>query len=351
MRLPPPRTRDPLRAPAIRWGVLGPGSIANAFTEAISSGTASTVVAVGSRSLARARAFANRHEISRAHGSYEDLVADGRVDAIYVATPHSAHHEHAMLALNAGKPVLVEKAFTRNAIEAREVFALASKRGLLAAEAMWSRYLPHYDVIKRAIEEGLLGQVVSVRAENGQRRWPDGPERLWRPELAGGSLLDLGVYPLSFADHLLGRAASVTASGLLTEGGVDAAAAVALTTTEGAGALVTSTLRASAPNTAVVVGTEARIELSGPFYCPCLIRLIGPAGRVIDEQDWRDPVKTAGLRFQAAEFATSLVDGWRETVSMPPDATMRVMEVMDEARRQIGISYPGESSDTRSGRH
>ena len=206
LTLAAPSVPDPMEAPAIRWGVLAPGGIANTFADAVHEGTRSRVVAVGSRSLERAREFAGRHGVERAHGSYADLVADPDVDAVYVASPHSEHHEHALLALRAGKPVLVEKAFTRSLREADEVLETAQAAGLLVAEAMWSRYLPHYDVIRRTVEAGTLGEVVLVDADHGQLLWPNGPARLSQPELAGGALLDLGVYPLSFADHVLGRA-------------------------------------------------------------------------------------------------------------------------------------------------
>ena len=206
-----------MEAPAIRWGVLAPGGIANTFAAAVHEGTRSRVVAVGSRSLERAQEFSGRHGVARAHGSYADLVADPDVDAVYVASPHSEHHEHALLALRAGKPVLVEKAFTRNLREADEVLGLARSGGLLAAEAMWSRYLPHYDVVRRTVAAGTLGDVVLVEADHGQLLWPDGPARLSQPELAGGALLDLGVYPLSFADHVLGGLGGVASRGTLTD--------------------------------------------------------------------------------------------------------------------------------------
>jgi predicted dehydrogenase len=156
---------DPMEAPPVRWGVLAPGGIANVFADAVHEGTRSRVVAVGSRSPERAQEFAGRHGVERAHGSYAELVDDPDVDAVYVASPHSEHHEHALLALRAGKPVLVEKAFTRSLREADEVLETASAAGLLAAEAMWSRYLPHYDVIRRTVEAGTLGDVVVVDAD------------------------------------------------------------------------------------------------------------------------------------------------------------------------------------------
>ena len=334
---------DPIDAPAIRWGVLAPGGIANRFAEAVAEGTRSSVVAVGSRSPERARAFAERHGIPRAHGSYAELVADGEVDAVYVASPHSEHHEHALLALRAGKPVLVEKAFTRSLREADEVLGVAEASGLLAAEAMWSRYLPHYDVIRRTVEAGTLGEVVLVEADHAQRLWPGGPARLSQPELAGGALLDLGVYPLSFADHVLGRLDDVVARGTLTDLGVDATTVVGARGPNGELAHLWCSMAAATSCPARVVGSDARLEVEGRFYAVgSRVRLIAPDETVLDE--YVPPVSTHGFRFEAAEFARALHAGRRETWSMPWAATRRVMTAMDEVRRQLGVVYPGETT-------
>jgi predicted dehydrogenase len=343
LRLPEARTPAPRTAPAIRWGILAPGGIAHAFADAVAVGTDSTVVAVGSRSPARARDFADEFGIKRAHGSYEDLVADPDVDAVYIASPHSEHRAHALLALEAGKPVLVEKAFTRSADETREVFWAAQERGLLVVEAMWSRFLPHYDVVRHVVESGLIGEVVAVFADHGQRLYPDGPARLAEPELAGGALLDLGVYPVSFADLVLGAPVAVSARGTLTDLGVDASTSIALTSESGAQGLLSCTMSAVTPCTAVVAGTEARLELTGPFYnARSTIRLVGRTNDVLDERAGGLADDVRGFSYEAAEFARCLVAGETESPVMPQATTLRVMETMDEVRRQIGLRYPGE---------
>jgi predicted dehydrogenase len=342
MTLPAPLTPDPHSAPAIRWGVLAPGGIAHTFAEAVAVGTASEVVAVGSRSAERARAFADEFGVERAHGSYEDLVADAGVDAIYVASPHSEHHDHALLALEAGKPVLVEKAFARSAAQARGVLGAASERGLLAAEAMWSRYLPHYDVVRQAVAGGVIGDVVAVYADHGQKLYPDGPARLSQPELAGGALLDLGVYPVSFADMVLGEFASVSATGTLTDLGVDATSSIVVTGGAGTQGLLSCTMNSATHCTAVVAGTVARLEMDGRFYAPGTVRLVGRDGSVLDTYEGALPDDLRGFSFEAAEFARCLTSGETQTGPMPHAATMRVMEAMDEVRRQIGVTYPGE---------
>ena len=179
--LPAPRTPDPLTAPPVRWGILAPGWIAGQFAAALREGTRQEIVAVGSRSLDRARAFADEWGAPAAYGSYQELVDDPQVDIVYVASPHSEHHQQTRLALEAGKPALVEKAFTRNAAEARDLVALARSNGLFLLEGMWSRFLPHYDVIAQALQDGLIGEVTTVFADHGQRLYPGGPERLASP--------------------------------------------------------------------------------------------------------------------------------------------------------------------------
>ncbi len=330
-------------APPVRWGVLGPGGIATTFAEAVHHGTRSTVVAVGSRSAERAAAFAERHGVPRAHGSYEDLVADPDVDAVYVASPHSEHRDHALLALRAGKPVLVEKAFARSLAEADEVLDEAQAQGLLAAEAMWSRYLPSYDVVRRTVEAGTLGEVLLVDADHAQLLWPDGPARMSQPELAGGALLDLGVYPLAFADHVLGGLDAVRASATLSDRGVDVTTTVTARGPHGGIAALWCSMGAATSCTARVVGTRARLELDegGSFYgSACRVRLVGPDESVLDE--WAPEVTDHGFRYEVAEVARALDAGRTQTWSVPWDATRRVMAAMDEVRRQVGVVYPGE---------
>ncbi len=347
LRLPAPRTPDPMDAPQLRWGVLGPGGIATSFAESL-TGTRQRVVAVGSRSVARAEAFAQRFGADTAHGSYADLVEDPQVDIVYVASPHSEHHAHALLALEAGKPVLVEKAFTRNATEARDVLETAAQHGLFVMEAMWSRFLPHIDVVRQAVESGLLGDVQTVLADHGQLLYPDGPRRLADPALAGGALLDLGVYPLSFASLVLGSFERITASGVLTAEDVDAQDGVVATTATGQQAVLSTTMLAKTPTTAAVCGTVARLEIDGDFYGPNVVRLLSRAGELLDTHDpaTAGPMH-GGLRHEAVEAARCVAAGETESPLMPHAETLRVMEAMDEVRRQVGVVYPGEETSGR----
>ncbi|HEX6887194.1 MAG TPA: Gfo/Idh/MocA family oxidoreductase [Candidatus Nanopelagicales bacterium] len=330
---------DPRSAPPIRWGILGPGGIAAQFTSAVQQHTTSSVVAVGSRSAGRAAEFAARWGIAASHAGYAELVADPTVEAVYVASPHSEHHAHALLAIAAGKHVLVEKAFTRNAAEAREVFQAARDAGVFAMEAMWTRFLPHVLALREVLARGEIGEVVGVIADHGQNMKHLPPEhRLHAPELAGGALLDLGVYPIAFAHDLLGAPDRISALGSLTATGVDGQVAIALGFAGRAQASLHTTLWARSATTAVIFGTGGRIEVATDFYRPTTFTVVRDDGG-----RWtHDGVVDNGLQFEAAEVARCIVEGRAESARMPWQDTLAVLATMDEVRRQIGLRYPAE---------
>lgn len=334
---PLPLGPDPAQAPPLRWGILAAGGIAKNFATQVPGHTASTVVAVGSRSAERAAAFAAEHGIERSYGDYAELVADPDVEAVYVASPHSEHRAHALLALRAGKHVLVEKSFTRNAAEAREVLDVAAERGLFAMEAMWTRFLPHMVALRHVLASGAIGDVVALQASHGQ---PIAHvERMARPELAGGALLDLGVYPLAFASDVLGTPSAVTARGSLTEAGVDASLAITLEHPGGALALLSTTMLAQTHNVAEIAGTAGRITVAQTFFAPTSFT-VHPR----DGESWTvapDDVDHA-FRFQAAEVARRVHAGERESPLRSWDETVATMQTMDEIRRQVGVRFPGE---------
>ena len=242
--------------------------IAHTFAEDLRLTDSGVVAAVGSRSQDSADRFADEFGIEARHPSY--AVARRRPGGrrIYVATPHPSHRENAILALRAGKPVLVEKPFAMNAAEAAEIVAVAREEKLFAMEAMWTRFLPHIAQIRDWLAEGALGELVTVTADHGQ--WfPEDPEfRLFAPELGGGALLDLGIYPVSFASMVLGTPNRIAAVIDPAFTGVDAQTSMVFGYESGAQALLTCTLRAKSPTRAAIVGTEARIEIDGDFYAP-----------------------------------------------------------------------------------
>src|SRR5699024_4963925 len=268
-------------------------------------------------------AFAARFNIPVAHGDYESLVADERVQAVYIASPHSEHRDHALLALAAGKPVLVEKAFTRNVAEAREVFAAADAAGLLAMEAMWTRFLPHMAALNQVLASGEIGPVVTLTAHHGQ--WLDVPvaHRLKNPHLAGGAVLDLGVYPISFAHQVLGSPETVHAAGHLAETGVDATEVIVLTY-PGAVAALTATMNAATRNDAVISGTAGRIEIDPTFYAPSTVRIYPRDGQM---RALTPPVGS-GFEYQAAEATRCIHQGLLETPLLPWSETLAVLRTM-----------------------
>lgn len=323
---------------------MGTGSIASAFVGDLALLDDVEVVAVGSRSQTGADAFGQRHHIPRRHGSYDALVADPQVDVIYVATPHPSHHANALLAVRAGKHVLVEKPFTVDATQAREVFAAAGEHDVLVMEAMWTRFLPWVAALQQLIADGVLGQVLAVSADFGTRFPPDPTSRLLAPELGGGSLLDLGVYPVSFACLLLGPPTSVAAVSTPASTGVDAHTSILLTHSggphsHGAHSLLSSSIVAEHANRAVVVGTEARVEIDPPFFTPGSFTLITADGARVTH-DYPD--RGVGLWHQAAEVARCVRAGERESPIRTHADTLAVLDTLDEVRRRIGLSYPGE---------
>ena len=324
---------------AVRWGILATGHIARQFTADLQL-NGHRVLAVGSRSGEAANRFAADLEVPRAHGSYEDLAADPDVDVIYVATPHSSHAEFATLAIEHGKHVLVEKAFTRNAEEAREVVGAAQASGVVVMEAMWTRFLPHMSFVRKAVRSGKLGEIRWVHADHTQQLPDDPTHRLNAPELAGGALLDLGVYPLSFAHDLLGPPTAVSAYGTLKGTGVDASVGTLLQHRGGAvsTSYVSSVTRG--PNAAVVLGSEGRIDIDAVWYNPSRTTRLAIDGTVVETFD--APIVGRGMHFQALEMERVLAAGESFSPLMPPEDSIEVMTTMDTVRRQIGVRYPGE---------
>jgi predicted dehydrogenase len=310
----------------LRWGIIGTGGIAQTFALDLELTDSGRIVAVGSRAQDTADAFADTHDIPNRHASYEALVADPEVDAVYVATPHPWHHDNAMLALEAGKAVLVEKPFTMNAGEARDLVATARGRGLFLMEAMWTRFLPHIADLRRLLAEGALGEIVSLSADHGQ--WfPDDPQhRLFAPTLGGGALLDLGVYPVSFASMVLGTPERILAMIESAATGVDAQTSMLFSYASGAQALLTCTLFALSPTRAAIVGTAARIELDTDFYRPTGFTLITREG---ERTRFEPPHEGGGLRHQADEVARCVREGLIESPLMGLDETVTIMETMD----------------------
>ena len=320
-----------------KWGILGTGGIASAFVDDLSRAEGHEVVAVGSRALSKAQEFAKDISTATAYGSYEGLVSDPNVDAIYVATPHPSHEEHTMLALNAGKPVLCEKPFAITARQAQAMIDCAKENNVALLEAMWTRYLPHIAVVREILASGVLGKIETVEADHGQRLADQNIARLIDPQLAGGALLDLGIYPISFLHLVLGTPTQITARAVMTDKGVDAQTSAIFDYSHGAQGVINTTMTALTPCRAVISGLLGRLEIDTTFYNPTTMRVILFDGTVTE---FPNTYIGHGLREQAIEMARVVRAGELESPLMPWDETVEVMKSMDQVRAQIGLIYP-----------
>jgi predicted dehydrogenase len=336
--------------PALRWGVLAPGWIAEQFVTALHRDTIQHVVAVGSRSLPRAEAFAAAHGINRAVGSYEQVVGDPEVDVVYVAAPQSEHLRLGLLAIDAGKHVLIEKPITTSAAEARRLVDAARAAGVFLMEAMWSRYLPQASVIRAVLERGDLGRIVGVTADHGQAIPADPDHRLYRPELGGGALFDLGIYTVQFDSMVLGAPSSILAVGDMTDTGVDASSTLVLGHGDGVRSTLMTSIVAKTPTVASIIGTEARIDLASAFYTPTTLTM-ADSGHETPTVTWSDTSGRAGhggLSWQATAMAGYIGEGRTESPLHTLAETVSIVETIETAVRQTrGVVARGPVATSR----
>ncbi|ABW14029.1 oxidoreductase domain protein [Parafrankia sp. EAN1pec] len=343
---------------SLRWAIAGTGSIANGFAQALGRLPDAGLVAVGSRHQRTADEFGEKFGVprQRRYGSYEELAADDGVDVVYVASPHSHHHRHTLLFLNAGRGVLCEKPFALDADQAADMVATARARGQFLMEAMWSRFLPAYVRIRELVADGTIGTVLAVDGDFGFRLPMDPSHRLFDPAQGGGALLDLGVYPLSLASMLLGEPDRVAAFAQLGETGVDEHTAVMTGYGTGAVALAKASLRAGLACTGRITGTTGSIELPAMMHCPDDLVVRGPFGTehlslpaALDRAalagtgpgDGAGGDRAGGgLHHQARHVHDRLRAGQLESDVMPLAETVSVMRTLDAARAQIGLRYP-----------
>ncbi len=323
----------------IGWGILATGGIAQKFAADLVRLPDAELVAVGSRTRAAAADFGARFDAKRSYGSYQEVVDDPEVDVVYVATPHALHQANASLALAAGKAVLCEKPLTLNAAEARALIDQARDAELFLMEAVWMRFFPIFDELRRLLAEEALGQLHTLCADFGIRPRYDPKGRLFDPALGGGTLLDLGVYPLSLASLVFGRPARVASLAQLGETGVDEQAGIVLGYADGALAALYTSFHADTPVEAVLSGERGRIKLHRPFHHPTrlTLALAGEPERFIEH-----PHEGHGYQFEAQAVMDCLRAGKTESERMPLDESLAVMKTMDEIRAQWGLTYPGE---------
>lgn len=323
----------------IKWGILGPGAIAHKFAEGLLAAEDARLIAVGSRDKKRAEDFSKRYGIEKSYGSYAELASDPDIDIIYVATPHPFHKECAKLCLDAGKSVLCEKPFTLNARDTRELAKLARQKKLFLMEAMWTRFFPAVEKVRKWLREGVIGEVQMLKADFGFGGVHDPKGRVLNPELGGGALLDLGIYPVSFASMVFGtQPKTIKSLADIGPTGVDEKCAMLFGYDAGKMASLSASFKADLINDVWIFGTKGRIHVP-EFYKASRAILSLSNGK---EEVFDSPYKSTGYQFEAIEAINCIKQGRIESEIMPLDESIAIMETMDSLRAQWELRYPGE---------
>lgn len=319
----------------VNWGIIGLGKIANKFAEDLAATKTAQLYAVASRSSENALSFAEKHGAKAGYGSYEQIMQDDKVDVIYIATPHVFHHELTMQCIKNGKAVLCEKPFAMNIKEAREMIELSKKEGVFLMEALWTRFLPHFQLVMDKVQSGEMGKIKSVKADFGFKAEFDKSKRLFNKDLGGGSLLDIGIYPVFLAYSLLGKPDKIEAKAEFTETNVDASCDIRFNYQDGVQAELHSTLLEKTPTTAEIELEKGKIILNSRFHEPTSVRITSEG----NEETFDFGVKTRGYNFEAEHVTEMLQQGKTESDIWPLDKTLELMELLDTIREKIGLEY------------
>ena len=326
-------------AEKIRWGILGTGSIAKKFAEGLASVSDAELVAVGSRAQQTADAFGERYGVPRRHASYDALAHDPGVDVIYVSTPHSEHMACSLLCLEAGKAVLCEKPFAINAAQAERMVAAARRRKVFLMEAMWSRFFPLMGRVRELLADGALGEVRMVAADFGFRAGVNPQSRLFNPHLGGGALLDVGIYPISFASMVYGEQPErIVSMANLGETGVDEQSAVLFGYPGGGMAALYTAIRTRTLQAAEILGTDGALRIEPAFWHADRATLL----RGKETEHLHMPYEGNGYNYEAAAVGRCLREGELECDVMPLDESVAIMRTLDAVRAQWGLRYPME---------
>lgn len=325
---------------AFKWGILGTGKIAKRFMQAAFYVPEAQVVAVGSREQHTAEQFGAQFGVPKRYGSYDALLSDPEVEIVYVATPHTLHAENTLAALQAGKHVLCEKPFTVNAQQAETVIQAARASGKFVMEGMWTRCFPVVREIVRRIQAGELGEIRYLQADFGFRPEFNPASRLFAPELGGGALLDVGVYPVALAFLVLGAPKQIVSHATLGATGVDELCSMLFLYDDGAQAVLSASLQVEMPKQANICGTLARIHIPAPWWKPSEAYLVRNDGTT---EHLLYPYEGDGLQFEIRHVHDCLRQGLTESPWMPLDETLAIMRVLDTLRAQWGVRYPSES--------
>jgi predicted dehydrogenase len=321
----------------LRWGFLGNGWIATVLAKDFAH-VGLTIQSVGARTQEKAEDFGNQFSIPNRHPSYEALVNDDEVDIVYIATPHTRHHQDALLAIKAGKHVLLEKPFTVNAREAKEVIDAAKSKNVFIMEAMWTRFLPVQSAIQEVIKKGLIGRPRYIVAEHSQEL--TSKPRLWDPELGGGTLLDLGIYPLNFIVRILGVPSKVTAKAHLTTDKVDESLSAILEYPSDAMATFFSSMSATGPAYASIMGSKGRIDLDYRLLEQTTFRVYNNDAEII--HSYSEEILGTGRQYQALEVERCIKAGQKESPTMTHKDTIDILKLTDEMRSQVGVTYKND---------
>jgi predicted dehydrogenase len=326
----------------IKWGILACGRIAKKFAADLKLVEGSELVAIASRDINKAIEFAKEFPAKHVLGSYEELVQLADLDVIYVASPHSHHHEHTLLCLKHRKAVLCEKAFAINSKQALEMIELAKSKQVFLMEALWSRFLPHYLSVRKMLEDGKLGKIKGILANFGFKPNPPIPQRLFDPSLGGGALLDIGIYPVFLAQSLLGVPDAITATMDKSATGVDEQCAIVFKYKDGATATLFSTLASNLETDADIFGTDGRIRLTSRFYEPSATIQFYP-GHV--DSRTLIPIERGpgfGYQYEAKHVAECLRLGLTESPVWSLHDTLQLMQTLDRIRHEMGLNYEAD---------
>ncbi|MBN2712456.1 MAG: Gfo/Idh/MocA family oxidoreductase [Planctomycetes bacterium] len=322
-----------------KWGIIGPGNIAKKFATGLKEVADAELYAVASRDKAKAENFIGEFGGAKAYGSYEEMLADPEVQAVYISTPHVFHKDNSMQCIRAGKAVLCEKPMTVNASEAQEVFDAAEKAGVLYMEAMWTRFLPIMERVRKLVAEGAIGEVRMLTADFGFRCGWNPESRLLNPALAGGGLLDVGIYPISFFSMLFGEPVTVQGTAHIGKTGVDEQAAWVFGYDEGRIAIGYSAVQTSTPHEAYILGTEGRIHIHAPWWVPSRMTV---SKNGADPEEVTLPPVGNGYNYEAQAVMDSVRKGELEHPLMTHAESLQIMKTMDKLRAQWGLKYPVE---------
>lgn len=324
-----------MTATKVKWGILGPGKIAKKFVTSLQFVQDAELYGVASRSLERATNFAKQHKATKAFGSYKEMLEDGEIDVIYVATPHVFHHEHTLMCLRAGKAVLCEKPFAINRAQVKEMILTAREHNVFLMEAMWTLFLPHIIYVKEQMNSGKYGKIKKLTADFGFAAPFDEDSRLFLKSLGGGSLLDIGIYPVFLALHVLGQPQSIQAKAGIGKTGVDEVCELIFSYAKGAKAYLESHINKHTPTVAVFELEEATIEISSRWHEPGTVTISTSQGT----ETKHFKAASYGYEYEARHVQEMLKQGKTESEVMTFNKSLELIAMLDEIRKEINLEY------------